>query len=301
MAGGSTKAVVAAMVANAGIAIAKFVAFLFTGASSMLAESIHSVADTGNQGLLLFGAARARRSATPEHPFGYGRTRYFWAFIVAMVLFLLGGLFSLFEGYEKLRDPHEIESLGWAIGVLGFGIVIEGYSFSVAIREANAVRGKRSWWGFIRHSKQPELPVVLLEDAGAMFGLVIAMVAVLLAFFTGEPVWDAIGTLVIGALLVVIAIVLAIEMKGLLIGEAAGASDLDRIQRALVDGGEVRRIVHMRTQHLGPDELLVGAKLEFDPGLSGADLAEAVDRVEGRVREVVPIARVIYLEPAVAA
>jgi cation diffusion facilitator family transporter len=294
---GSRKAIIAALVANSGIAVAKFVGFLITGSASLLAEAVHSVADTSNQGLLLFGGSRARRKATPEHPFGYGRERYFWSFVVALVLFSMGGLFAIYEGIEKLRHPHAPESFGVAVVILLVAIALETYSLTTAIREANHVRAGRSWWEFIRRSKSPELPVVLLEDIGAQTGLFLALGGVLAAHFTGAARWDAAGSLGIGILLVVIAIVLAVEMKSLLIGESASPADEDAIRGAIEGSSGVRRLIHMRTQHLGPDELLVAAKLEFEGGLSVAQLADAVNAAETRLREAVPTARVIYLEP----
>ena len=296
---GSTRAIVAAMLANAGIAVAKFVAFLFTRSSSMLAESIHSVADTSNQGLLLFGGRRAKRQATPAHPFGYGRERYFWSFVVALVLFSLGGLFALYEGIEKLRNPHELESAAWAVGVLVFGIGLESYSFRTAIVEADKVRGDASWGEFIRRSKTPELPVVLLEDAGAMLGLVLALAGVGLTVLTGDSAWDGIGTIAIGVLLVAIAIVLAVEMKSLLIGESASRRNTEAITAALTGSPSVQRLIHLRTQHLGPDELLVAGKVQLDPALSFPEVCDAIDAAEQAVRAAVPAARVIYLEPDV--
>jgi cation diffusion facilitator family transporter len=302
MAGGGhgTKAVVAALFANAGIALAKFVGFLVTGSGSMLAESVHSAADTGNQGLLLLGGRRARRSPTPEHPFGYGRERYFWSFVVALMLFSLGGMFALYEGVEKIRHPHELESAGVAVGILLFGIVLECFSFRTAIVEANHVKDPRtSWWRFVRRSKSPELPVVLLEDLAALVGLVTALAAVSLSIVTDDSVYDAIGTLTIGALLVVIASILAFEMKGLLIGEAASPDDEQAIAGAIEVEPSVTRLIHLRTQHIGPDELLVGAKIELVDGLSVAEVTEVVNRVETSVRRAVPTARVMYLEPDV--
>jgi cation diffusion facilitator family transporter len=294
---GSRRAIVAALVANTGIAIAKFVGFLITGSASLLAEAVHSVADTSNQGLLLLGGSRARRRATPQHPFGYGRERYFWAFVVALVLFSMGGLFAIYEGIEKLRHPHAPESFGVAIVILLVAIVLETFSLATAVREANHVRGDQSWWTFIHRSKNPELPVVLLEDTGAEIGLMLALGGVIAAHVTDEPRWDAAGSLGIGVLLVVIALVLATEMKSLLIGESASPGDEDAIRGAVEGTPAVRRLIHMRTQHLGPDELLVAAKLEFDGNLSVAELADAVNDTESRLRDAVPAARVIYLEP----
>lgn len=292
-----TKATIAALVANGGIAIAKFVAFAFTASASMLAEAIHSVADASNQALLLLGMKRARRVPTAAHPFGYGRERYFWSFIVAVVLFTLGGLFSISEGISKIRHPHEISSLGWAIGVLSFAIVLEIFSLRTAVVEANTVRGSAGWWEFIRHSKIPELPVVLLEDIGALFGLVFALGGVTLAAITNEPVFDAAGSLVIGILLCVIAIVLAMELRSLLIGESASLKDLEAIEGAFKAEPSVREVFHLRTQHIGPDDLLVAAKVRFDPELDAPEVGEAINRIEEAIRSRVSAAKAIYVEP----
>ncbi len=297
MAGAGTKAIVAAFFANLGIAIAKFVAFFFTGAASMLAEAIHSCADTGNQALLLFGGRSARREETQMHQFGFARERYFWSFVVALVLFSVGGLFAIYEGVQKIRDPHEIDSPAWAFGVLIFAIVLETFSFRIAIREATPLKGKSTWWSFIKRSRNPELPVVLLEDLGALAGLVIALVGVTLAFATGEARWDAAGSLAIGVLLVVIATVLAIEMRSLLIGESASESEQSRIAEVVAATPNVVKLIHMRTQHLGPDDLLVAAKVEFASGLSVAALADAIDTTEAAIRAAVPAVNLIYLEP----
>lgn len=297
--GGNLRAIIAAMVANAGIAIAKFVAFLATGSASMLAESIHSVADTSNQGLLILGGRRAKKIEDNEHQFGYGRERYFWAFVVAMVLFALGGVFSVFEGIEKIRHPHELESLGWAIGVLIFGIFLEGYSFRTAIVESLKVKGDRTWWQFIRTSRSPELPVVLLEDAGAQVGLVLALIGVSLAAWTGDPIWDGIGTLSIGILLLVIAITLTIEMQSLLIGEAATDVNVKKITSAVKSSPHVNRVIDLKTQHIGPEDLLVAAKIEFEPTMSSREISAAIDEIEAEVREAVPLSMRIYIEPAI--
>lgn len=297
--GGSLRAIIAAMVANAGIAIAKFVAFLATGSASMLAESIHSVADTSNQGLLILGGRRAKKIEDDEHQFGYGRERYFWAFVVAMVLFALGGVFSIFEGIEKIRHPHELESLGWAIGVLVFGIFLEGYSFRTAIIESRKVIGDRTWWQFIRTSRSPELPVVLLEDAGAQIGLVLALIGVSLAAWTGDPIWDGIGTLSIGILLIVIAVTLTIEMQSLLIGEAATDINVKKITSAVRSNPHVNRVIDLKTQHIGPEELLVAAKIEFDPNMSSPEISAAINEIETSARGAVPLSMRIYVEPAV--
>jgi cation diffusion facilitator family transporter len=297
---GGRRAIIAAFFANLGIAIAKFIGFLLTGAASMLAEAVHSVADTSNQGLLLLGGRRARRQPTAEHPFGYGRERYFWAFVVALVIFTVGAMFALYEGEEKLRHPHELESVGVAVTILLVAIVFEMFSLRTAVRESNHVRGDQSWWEFIRRAKVPELPVVLLEDIGALIGLVFALAGVGLAEITGDARWDAVGSIAIGLLLGVIAITLIIEMKSLLIGESASPAMLATIVSTIEENARVRRVIHMRTQHLGPDELLVAAKVELDANLSVPELAAAIDGVEAAVRAAVPEARVIYLEPDMA-
>ena len=298
--GHGTKAVLAALIANAAIAVAKFVGFLVTGSSAMLAESVHSVADSGNQGLLLLGGKRAKKEADEQHPFGYGRERYFWAFVVALVLFSLGGLFSLYEGFHKYEEAHdggELTSPVVAIVILVFAIIAETFSFRTAIVESRKVKGEQSWWHFVRRAKSPELPVVLLEDLGALVGLLLALVGVVLATITGDLVWDALGTMAIGILLLVIAVFLVIEMKGLLIGEGGTAVQVGQIRTALVDGSAVTRVIHLKTVHLGPDELLVAAKIGVAPDLSVAQLATAINDAEGRIRDAVPIARTIYLEP----
>jgi cation diffusion facilitator family transporter len=297
---GSRKAIIAAFLANLGIAVSKFAGYLITQSASLLAEAIHSTADTANQLLLLLGGNRARKEATPEHPFGYGRERYFWAFVVSLVLFSMGGLFALYEGIDKLRHPHETENLAVAIVILGVAIVLESFSLRTAVREARPLKPRRaSWVEFIHRTKQPELPVVLLEDCGALVGLVFAFVGVVLSAATGNPRWDAMGSIAIGALLVCIAIVLAWEMKGLLIGESATPEMERRIAEAMRSSPSVVNLIHLRTEHLGPDELLVGAKLEFDPSLSVSELAEAIDHTEALVRAAVPQARTMYIEPDV--
>ena len=292
--------IVAAFVANLGLAVAKLAGFAITGAASMLAESVHSLADTANQGLLLLGASRAAREATPEHPFGFGRERYFWAFIVAMLLFSMGSLFSIHEGIDKLRHPHELKSAGVAVGILLFGIALEAWSFRTALREAQKLRGTGSLWNFIRRSKTPELPVVLLEDLGALVGLLFALLGVGLAIVLNNPIYDALGSISIGALLGIIAVVLASEMKSLLIGESA-SEEVDTAIRGTVETTPaVQRLIHLRTLHLGPDELLVALKLELDANLDFRGVASAINDVETAIRQRVPIARLIYVEPDVA-
>jgi cation diffusion facilitator family transporter len=297
-AGGSSRAVVAALAANLGIALTKFLAFALTGSSSMLAEAIHSVADSGNQVLLLVGGARARRQATPRHPFGYGRERYIYAFIVSVVLFSVGGVFAVYEGIHKIQHAEPIESWHWVpVLVLGIAIVLESFSFRTAIAETNLVRGGASWVQFIRRARAPELPVVLLEDFAALIGLVLALIGVGLTLITSNGVFDGIGTLAIGVLLVLVAAVLAVETKSLLIGESATADQVAAIELALVGDDAVQRVIHLRTLHLGPEELLVAAKIAVPGAVRAAEVAAAIDAAEQRVRAALPIECLIYLEP----
>jgi len=298
-ASGGTKAIVAALAANLTIAVLKFVAFVLTLSSSMLAEAIHSVADSGNQILLLVGGKRAQRAASPEHPFGYGRERYIYAFIVSIVLFSVGGLFALYEAWEKFQHPHGIEGDFWwvPLAVLVGAIVAESFSFRTAIVESNHIRGKQTWAKFIRNAKQPELPVILLEDFGALLGLAFALFGVSMTLVTGDGVWDAFGTAMIGLLLVAIAVILAVETKSLLLGESATKDDVARITEALQADGT--RIIHLKTMHLGPEELLVAAKITMGAADTGQAIARVIDDAEQRIRAAVPIARVIYLEPDV--
>jgi len=295
-AGGGTRAILAALGANAGIAVAKFVGFAVTGSASMLAEAVHSVADTSNQGLLLLGQKTSRREATREHPFGFGRDRYFYSFIVALMLFSLGAAFAMYEGIHKLQEPEPLTSPIVAVLILVIAIGLELYSFRTAVIESAKIKGDVSWWGFIRQSRTPELPVVLLEDTGALLGLVFALFGVGLTVITGDARWDGVGTLMIGVLLGVIAVILIIEMKSLLIGEGATPREHDAISTAIV-GGKVQRLIHIRTQYLGPDELLVAAKIALEPGLPLSDVAAEIDTAEQRIRAAVPSARLIYLEP----
>ena len=296
-ASGGTKAIIAALLANAGIALAKFVGYLVTGSSSMLAEAVHSVADTSNQGLLLLGGKRAQRAATAEHPFGYGRDRYFYSFVVALLLFSLGSVFALYEGIHKLESPEPLTSPLVAVIILVVAIALEGFSFRTAIRESRALKGRSTWWQFIRQAKAPELPVVLLEDFGALVGLALALLGVGLTVVTGNPVFDALGTIAIGLLLGVIAIILIIEMKSLLIGEGASEPVLRKILNELECSDPVQRVIHIRTQYLGPEELLVAAKIALVPMIRIEEVARAIDAAEQRVRAAVPEARLIYLEP----
>ena len=298
---GGSKAILAALAANIGIALTKFVAFLFSGSSSMLAESVHSAADSGNQLLLLLGGRKSRKQADRAHPFGYGRERYVYAFVVSIILFSVGGVFALYEGIEKVNDPHPLEVWWLPLLVLAIAIGLEGFSLRTAIGESNHTRGSQSWLQFIRRAKAPELPVVLLEDTAALLGLVFAFAGVGLTVLTGNGIWDGIGTILIGALLVLVAIILGIETKSLLVGEGATDEDLAKIENAITSSPEVEHLVHLKTMYLGPDEMLVGAKITLPAVTTLTDIALAINAVEARVREAVPIARVIYLEPDVYA
>ena len=294
---GGTRTIVTALIANFTIAIAKFFGFVITSSSAMLAEAVHSLADTSNQALLLLGKKRSKKSPSAERPFGFGRERFFWAFVVSLVLFSLGSMYAVYEGIEKIRHPHEIESLWWALAILLFAMVMEAYAFQTAVKESRLYKGGHSWKSFIRRSRIPELPVVLLEDFGALMGLVFAFVCVLIADVTGNAVWDGIGTLSIGILLGLIAIILAIETKSLLIGEGALPEQSMRIENAITSAPEVSSLIDMRTEYLGPETLLVAAKIEFSEKSSSPDISNDVDNIEKRIREVEPLAKIIYLEP----
>ena len=293
------KTILAALIANLGIAIAKFVGFAITKSSTMLAEGIHSSADSANQLLLLMGTQRAKREPSSKHPFGYGRERYFWSFVVALILFSLGSLFAIYEGIEKTRHPHALNNASWAIGILIFGIFIESFSFRTAIVEARTIKGESTWSKFVVRSKQPEIPVVLLEDAGALFGMVIALAAISLVKITGEPIWDGIGTLSIGVLLGVIAIILAREMHSLIIGEAASEKDLSKIVNIIENNSQVAQLVEMRTQHLGPDEILIGVRVAFRENLQTKEIANLINQLEADIRIELKNAGPIFIEPEI--
>ncbi|MFC4222400.1 cation diffusion facilitator family transporter [Lysinibacter cavernae] len=298
-ASGGQKAIIAAFSANLGIAVAKFVAWFLSGSASMLAEGVHSLADSGNQLLLLLGNKRAKQAADKEHPFGYGRVRFVYAFVVAIILFSVGGVFSVYEGINKIQNPHPLEMWWIPIGVLLIAIVLESFSLRTAIRESNPLRGNKSWVQFVRRSKAPELPVVLLEDVAALVGLIFALIGVSLTVITHNGLFDGISTIFIGVLLVAVAVVLGIEVKSLLVGEGASDEDVEAIERALIADPEVERIIHMKTLYLGPDEFMVGAKISVAARRTVGELSVIINRAESRIREAVPAARVIYIEPDV--
>ena len=294
---GSKRAVLAALAANLCIAVTKFIAFLINGSASLLAEAVHSVADSGNQALLLLGRSRARRAETEEHQFGFGAERYFYAFIVALVLFTVGALFSCYEGVQRIRHPGELTSPVVAFAVLGIAIILESFSLRTAIAESNHSRGRAGWRAFIRRSKAPELPALLLEDVAALCGLGLALVGVALATITHDDRWDGAGSLAIGILLGCVAVVLAIEMKSLLIGESASFDAEAAIVAAIEGGPEIERVIHLRTLHVGPETLLVAAKVGIAHDDTAASIAAGIDAAERRIRAAVPIAELIFLEP----
>ena len=296
---GGNKAIIAAFLANMGIAITKFIAWALSGSSSMLAEGVHSLADSGNQLLLLLGGKRAKQAADKEHPFGYGRVRYVYAFVVAIVLFSIGGVFSLYEGISKIQNPHPLAMWWLPLVVLAIAIVLESFSLRTAVRESRPHKGDSTWIQFIRRSKAPELPVVLLEDIAALLGLVIAFIGVGLTVITGNSLFDGISTIAIGVLLIAVAIIIGAEVKSLLVGEGASDEDVAKIEAALLKSQDVERLIHMKTLYVGPDEFMVGAKISLAPERTMNEVSMIVNLAERRIREAVPAARIIYLEPDV--
>lgn len=296
-ASGGNKAIIAAFLANMGIAITKFIAWAFSGSSSMLAEGVHSVADSCNQLLLLLGGKRAKQRADKEHPFGYGRVRYVYAFVVAIVLFSIGGVFSVYEGISKIREPHALEVWWLPMLVLVIAITLESFSLRTAIKESRPHKGSSSWAQFVRRSKAPELPIVLLEDLAALIGLVLAFIGVGLTVLTGNGLYDGIATVAIGVLLVGVAVVVGIEVKSLLVGEGASEDDVEKIERAILESSDISRIIHMKTLYLGPDEFMVGAKIDIPSTASMYEVSAIINLAEKRIRDAVPAAKIIYLEP----
>lgn len=294
---GGTRAVVAALAANTGIAVSKFVAFAITGSTSMLSEAIHSVADSLNQVLLLVGGKHAGKTATKQHAFGYGRIRYVYGFVVAIILFFVGGAYSLYEGWHKWSHPHPVEQVGIAIGVLLVAIALESLSLRTALREANAVRGQRSLRKFIKDARQPELPVILLEDIGALVGLCLALFGVSVAAVTGDGKWDGLGAISIGVLLMAIAVILVREMSSMLIGEAALPEEITAVENALLSAPIVKTLIHLRTLHVGPEDLLVAAKIGIEPNVTAEQIVQGIDEAERILRQAIPSATYVFLEP----
>ncbi len=305
MAHGSKKVIVLALGANAGIAVAKFVAFFLTGSASMMAEAIHSVADTSNQLLLLLGLKKAAKPPDERHPFGYKMESYFWSFIVAIMLFSLGGLFALYEGLHKLHELDALEKAGKttemsnpaiAIGVLFFAIILEGISWWVATREVNSLRGETSLLRFIEGSKSTEIIVIWMEDTAALVGLFLALFGIGLVLLTGNPYWDVYATFAIGALLIAVAFLVARETKSLLIGEAATTESQDLIRKLVAETEGAVQLMNLRTMQLGEDEFLAALKIQWDTELTMAQLVERTNGLEHRIRETIPRARYVFVE-----
>ena len=298
MAGGgdSTRAIFFALGANFAIAVSKGVAAFFTGSSAMLAETVHSLADCGNQLLLLLGMRHAKKAPSPEYPLGYGKAIYFWSFLVALMLFSVGGVFSLFEGIHKLQHPEPLKQWWWAVGVLVFGIAAEAMSMRACLEEVNKARGKRSLWQWFRQSRQAELVVIFGEDLAALLGLVFALVAVVLAVVTGNPLWDAIGTIAIGALLIIVAVFVGIEVKAMLIGQSVDPEREQEMRRFLEAREEVDRVISLITLQLG-NEVMVAVQAEMSERQSTHHLVEGINRVERALKAQFPEVRWSFFEP----
>jgi cation diffusion facilitator family transporter len=291
----SLRAVLYALGANFGIFIAKSVAAVITGSSSMLAEAIHSLADCGNQGLLLLGMRQAQRPPSPEHPLGYGNVVYFWAFLVSVLLFTVGGLFSIYEGAHKLSAPEPLAWPGLAIAVLVVAIVLECFSLLGCIREIRKVARGRSLWRFFRESRHTELIVVLGEDIAALLGLVFALTAVVLVMVTGNPVFDAAGSIAVGVLLIVVAVLLAVEIKALITGQSADPGLVADVSAFLAGRAEVAEVLSLLTLQMG-EGVMVAVKARMDAADSGV-LVEAINRVEADLRRAFPEVRWMFFEP----
>jgi cation diffusion facilitator family transporter len=291
----SVRTILYALGANLAIAVAKTAAAIFTGSSAMLAEAIHSYADSGNQGLLLWGMKQAKRPPSPEYPLGWGKAVFFWSFIVALVLFSLGGLFSVYEGWHKLAHPEDLSYPWVAVGVLVFGLAAEMVSLRACLQEVNKVRGQRSLWQWFRHSRQSELVVILGEDIAALLGLVLALLAVLITIFAGNPVWDGLGSVAIGVVLVLVAAGIGIEIKGLLIGQSIDPEAQERMRRFLEHQPGVEKVYRMITMQLGTSVMVaVKAKLA---GANPAELVAGINRTEAALRAEFPEIQWLFFEP----
>lgn len=295
----SIKSIIYALAANFAIAVAKTVGAVYTGSSSMLAEAIHSFADCSNQGLLLWGIKEANRPPTPDHPLGFGKAIYFWSFIVALMLFSMGGLFSIYEGLHKIANTDPVQHAWVAVAILTFGLVAESVSLWGCVREINKVRGGHSLWSWFKISRQSELVVILGEDLAALGGLALALGFIGLAMVTGNPVWDAIGSIAIGLLLLVVAVLVGTEVKALLLGQSAEPEVLARMKKYLNEAPEVIETYNLLTQHLG-NEIMVAVKARMKPTGSEIGLIEAINRVEAGFRIAFPEVRWIFFEPDIA-
>src|SRR5919109_1705067 len=291
----SVRTIFYALGANLAIAAAKTGAAIATGSSAMLAEAIHSFADSGNQGLLLWGMKQAKRPPSPDYPLGWGKAVFFWSFIVALVLFSLGGLFSVYEGWHKLAHPEDLSYPWVAVGILVFGLIAESVSLRACLQEVNKVRGGRSLWQWFRHSRQSELVVILGEDLAALLGLALALLAVLITIFTGNPMWDALGSISIGVVLILVAAGIGIEIKGLLIGQSAEPETEERIRQFLQKQEHVDTVLRMITMQLGTS-LMVALKARMR-ARSAAELVAAINRAEVALRAEFPEIQWLFFEP----
>jgi len=294
----SLKSILFALGANFAIAVAKTAGAIFTGSSSMLAESIHSYADCGNQALLIWGLKEAKTAPTADHPLGFGKAIYFWSFIVALMLFSMGGLFSIYEGVHKLHDTEPVQYAWVAVAILSFSIAAEGASLWGCLREIDKDRGSQTLWQWFRSSRQSELLVVLGEDIAALGGLVLALAFILLSMITGNPMWDAIGSITIGVLLVVVAVLVGVEVKALLVGQSAPPEVVAAMRAHLESQPEVKTVFNLLTQQLG-SEVMVAVKAQMAPQPTDVALIDAINRVESRLREGFPQVRWIFFEPDV--
>lgn len=292
----SLKSILFALGANFAIALAKSAGAVFTGSASMLAEAIHSFADCGNQALLIWGLREARGAASPDHPLGYGRAIYFWSFIVALMLFSMGGLFSIYEGVHKLNSTEPMQYAWVAIGILAFGVAAESVSLWGALREVDKERGELGLWQWFRVSRQSELLVIVGEDLAALGGLVLALCFVALAMLTGNPMWDAVGSICIGVLLVLVAILVGVEVKALLVGQSAEPRVLVRLRAHLDAQPQVAQVYSLLTQQLGR-EIMVAVKARMHPVASDVALIDAINSVERSVRAAFPEVRWMFFEP----
>lgn len=294
----SKRAIFTALAANVGIAISKFIAFLLTGATSLLAESVHSLVDSSNQILLLVGSHQSKRKATRAHPFGYGRAHFLYAFIVSIVLFSMGGMFAIYEGIHKIQEPTVINQVIIAYAVIVLSMIFEGAALRTALREARSFKPKsQSWWTFLQETKSINHIVLALEDSAALIGLTIAGLGVTLSYVTGNPVWDGVSTLLIGALLICVAVVLFREAQSLLIGEAADAATERKIRKTTLEIKDIDRVVDLKTLYTGPQELFIAMKVTVGRNDEAHAISRAIDEVEARLRQEFPIARLIYIEP----
>jgi cation diffusion facilitator family transporter len=291
----SVRTILYALGANLAIGVAKTVAAVYTGSSAMLAEAIHSYADSGNQGLLLWGMKQAKRPPSPDYPLGWGKAIFFWSFVVALVLFSLGGMFSLYEGWHKLAHPEPLKYAWVAVGILVFGVIAETVSLRACLHEVKKIQGGRSLWQWFRESRQSELVVILGEDLAALLGLVLALAAVVLTMVTGDPKWDALGSMAIGGVLIIVAAGIAIEIKGLLIGQSAEPETEARIRECLARQDGVEQVYRLITMQMG-SSLMVAVKAKMKAGTLD-DAVAAINRAEAAVRAEFPEVQWLFFEP----